>query len=196
VTKVIGVDIDDTTLELMPTWLALHNAGTGESLTPDHVTDWGLHQFTPQGEAIYEVLGRPGLYDSVQGVEGAIEGLRMLRKSYRVVFVTANEQPTFKEKRNCLVRNGLVSQQDVRKDSIVAFDKTLARVDLLIDDCAENVENFPGPAILFDRPWNRAWRTPKSRTAPVVRCFSWTTIPNFVDVLLEYTAGKAEGRWT
>jgi 5'(3')-deoxyribonucleotidase len=191
----VGVDIDDTSLDLVPTWLETYNAITGDDLHYHDIVSWGVQNFAKDPETIFRVLETPGLYDYVGVVEGAAEGLRELRKNYRVVFVTATESPSMKEKRKCLVRHGLEQTKTVEQNSMVAKDKTLARVHLLIDDNAANVEAFPGPAILFDRPWNSNWKTPKDKPFPVVRCSSWKAIPSFVDVLLDYAVGKTEGRW-
>lgn len=184
-TATIGVDIDEVCLELMPTWLEIHNFRTGERLTPEMINTWGVHRFTPVGEAVYDVLNQVGLYDYIAAVPGALQGLRMLREQYRVVFVTANAKPSLEEKLNALYRHGLLARSRGKKDVVVAEDKTLARIDLLIDDKAENVEAFPGPAILFDRPWNQQWVTPFGQ--PKVRLHSWLTVPSFVDVLIQYT---------
>ena len=191
----IGVDVDDVCLELMPVWLDEHKARTGEHILVENVLGWGLDKYTNHGAQIYEVLKEPGLYDYVPAVAQAKEGLRTLRQAYDVVFVTANDLPSVESKRRALVRHGLEHHKDVQRTVCMIPDKRYARVDLLIDDRAENIEAFPGPAILFDRPWNQWWKVPQNREWPGVRCASWAVIPSFVDVLLDYTAGKAKGRW-
>ena len=61
------------------------------------------------------------------------------------------------------------------KDLIVCNDKSLARGDILIEDCRENAESFKGLSILFHAPYNdKFWQLDDARNVTVV--FSWEGI--------------------
>lgn len=155
----ILVDVDSTTLNLMPEWLRLYNYDYSDALTPDMITEWDMTKFVNGicGKKIYEYLANPFLYDYVQPIDGAVEGVKYIRsRGHRVIFVSAGVYASGKY--DCLVRHGFEPGK-YAEDFIVAYDKSIICGDVLIDDKPENVVSFSGRvALLFDQPWNRSFQ--------------------------------------
>lgn len=159
----IAVDVDEVVASLIPAWLNAYNGDYNDSLTSDEIISWSIHDFVKPscGRKIYEYL-TPQLYDVVEPVAGALEGILKLRElGHRVLFVTSTPQGCEGAKLAWLKRHGFLSDGGlygdgrVYPDYIDCSDKNLIKADLLIDDRIENVLGFSGPAMLFDRPHNR-----------------------------------------
>lgn len=152
----IMVDVDSTVADLMPAWLAMYNAEYGDSLTPDRIDIWGLHELVkPEcGRAIYKYLQDDSLYDDVKPISGALGIITMLRsEGHRIVYASSGVHSSAKFK--WLERNGFEPGK-FASNYIVVYDKGLLKGDLLVDDRDMNITSFGShKSILFDQPWNR-----------------------------------------
>jgi 5'-nucleotidase len=148
----IIIDIDDVIADLLPQWLYLYNHEYDEELTPEDITDWDMTLFCR--DDIYKYLELPNLYDFVQPIEGAYEGVVSLANAgHKLHFITAKHHPS---KLAWMRRHKFFDLGDY----IVLEDKSKFPADLIIDDRPETVLNFPQHAILFDRPHNRKCHFP------------------------------------
>lgn len=178
----IFVDVDGTVADLLSEWLNLYNGDYDDTLTPEQITAWDMTKFVKPdcGVHIYDYLIRDDLYDSVQPIQGATEGVWALRNllEHRIVYASSGIWCVAKFK--WLERWGFEPGQ-FGKDFISVNDKSLLRGDLLIDDRDKNVIDFQGnlgktKAILFDAPYNQElnWYP---------RAKSWVDVFNFVKEL-------------
>jgi len=91
-------------------------------------------------------------------IEGAIDGIRILSKKYKIVIATSRELITDGWSKNWLENNKICYEMFVNTRSA---GKTLAGIDILIDDYIGNIEQFikngneNRRAILFAQPWNQ-----------------------------------------
>ena len=149
---IIGIDVDDTSLALMPEWLKRSNNKYGGNYTPDQITQWEISKLVSYGNKIFEFLSDEDLYDNIDPVEGALEGITKLKDmGHRVVFITAGMH---KGKYLRLKQLGFLDREE---DYIEARDKSLILTDILVDDRPFNLWQFKGKyTILFEKPaWSK-----------------------------------------
>jgi 5'(3')-deoxyribonucleotidase len=91
-------------------------------------------------------------------IEGAINGIEILSKKYKIVIATSRELITDSWSKNWLEANGIRYERFVNTRSA---GKTLDGIDILIDDYVGNIVQFiengdeNRRAILFAQPWNQ-----------------------------------------
>lgn len=156
------VDVDGVVADLNTEWLRRYNEEYDDSLTCDQLTGWDLTRFVkPEcGGRIYKYLHQDDLYDGVQPIAGALEGIEALRVAgWRVVFLTSSTPAGAKGKMRWLDRHKFTERTRHNKDVIIAHDKALVRGAVLVDDGAHNVKAYPGYTVLFDAPHNQDYQT-------------------------------------
>lgn len=145
----IGLDVDDVLLDHISAWVTLYNEASGDHLSPAQVTSWDIRRFvTPTFYDRVYTLRTPELYERVEPVFGAVEGVLALQSAgHRLVAVTNEPRgPNVAAKRAALARffPGIT-------EVVVAKEKNNAvRYDLLVDDNPR-----AQPTHLFDRPHNQ-----------------------------------------
>ena len=150
---VVGLDVDDVTLSLIPNWLSLYNSEFNDNLTPEDITDWDISKFVkPEAkQKIYQYIAEPEVFRTAKPVEGALQSVQYLKsKGFRVIYVSASNPDGSKEA--WLKEHGFLED---KKDFVQAYDKGLIHCDFLVDDKCENVVDARGLGILFTRPWNQ-----------------------------------------
>lgn len=151
--KVVGIDVDDVVADFVTAWLAVYNDSHNENVSPENISEWNIGKFVKFPNDIYKILKVGDLYDLVKPVKDSVDGVNLIRKcECRVVFVTSSPIETAGVKFKWLNDNGFCVD---KKDYVEMDDKSLFKGNLLIDDRPENILNFEGEGILYDRPWNR-----------------------------------------
>jgi len=173
---IIGVDVDDTVLNLVDTWLKFYNRDYNDTLYRSSLTNWDIASFTKPAcqNAVYDYL-TPAMYDHCLPIEGALAGVNALRElGHRVVFVTSTRRECAGRKLDWLVDHGFLTLKYncISDDYVECHDKGLVAVDILVDDGAHNLDKFKGLPLLFDQPWNR--------DAAYTRAYGWSDVPDFV----------------
>ena len=163
----VACDIDGVVADLHRSWLDAYEKDYNHHIESEEITAWAIHKFVkPEcGGRIYTYLTAE-LYKSVLPILGALEGIQELRENHRVVFVTSAPTGTGDAKYHWLCENGFLPKSRdaygdgrVHPDFITCHDKSLIRADILIDDRAENIQDFLGHGILFDAPYNQDYQT-------------------------------------
>lgn len=157
---IIAIDVDDVVIELAKRWIEIYNKQWDDNLNCSNIVTWDIVKYVkPEcGHKIYDILKRKDLYDGIEFVEGAYEGvLRIREDGHRVVYATAGNNPL---KEQLLVDNGFMKD---RHDYIYTPDKSLVNANILFDDGFHNVKVFGGTGYLFSRPWNKEFSSWKPR---------------------------------
>jgi len=152
---IIGIDCDDVILDLMPNWLSKYNLQYNDVLSKEQITDWDVGSFVlPEAKkAFYQYIEEPDIFWTAKPIDGALEGiLELKRMGFRILIISANNP--FSIKQQWLKYHGFI---DNDKDFIQAYDKSLIKVDYLIDDKYDNVRDTLGYGILFNSPWNKQY---------------------------------------
>lgn len=153
------VDVDDTVVQLLPTWLRLYNRDWNDTLTPAHVTSWEIweHVKPECGRRIYDYLDSPALYDDMEPIAGALAGVQRIRAAgIRVVFATSAVRGHAGAKLDLLQRHGFLAPgRKVDPDYAEVADKGLLRGHVIIDDGWHNIVAWRGVlALLYPGPQN------------------------------------------
>jgi 5'-nucleotidase len=144
--SLIALDVDDVIASLMDRWLELYNATYNDNLRRDQLTNWHVEQFVvPEcGLKIFDILGEPDLYEHVEMMPGALDGVNWLRgRGHEIIYVTACGSGMVDQKVEWLQRHhffcpGVPKWEQV----IIARRKDLIHVDLIVDDKLETCENI------------------------------------------------------
>ncbi len=167
---IIGIDIDDVTLELVSAWLQRYNFDHNDSLTESDIRTWDIGAYTKIGNRMYDYLKDPMLYAYVRPVKDSFWGIQTLRNmDFRVVFITSSSIEQSGVKYNLLFYSGYIEK---REDYFEATDKSLIKCDYLVDDKIENVESSHGQGIVYTREWNK-------NLIGYPRVNSWTEIVDY-----------------
>lgn len=169
---VVGLDVDDVLLDLMPRWLHEYNEKWDDNLEPADITGWDFFKFVrPEcGKRIYDFL-QPEMYQHVNPVPGAADFVQAVRDlGHTPRYITACGDP----KRTTIHRAFATAKWDRLKELGIAKDgelllpgpdKSRAPVDILIDDRIKNVAEFRnGLGVLFTQPWNRTSHLTRARS--------------------------------
>jgi 5'(3')-deoxyribonucleotidase len=150
---IIGIDVDDVIANLMSRWLEYYNFDHEDNLKEQDIKSWAISKYTKIGDSIYDYLKLPSLYDDIHPVSNSVWGISCLRKmSFKIVFITASTPEQSGRKYKWLCDYSIIEH---RKEYIEALDKSLVKVDYLIDDNPENVVNASGQGIVFTKEWNK-----------------------------------------
>ncbi len=159
---IVGLDVDDVLLALMPRWLHEYNEAYDDNLSTHDITSWDLWTFVkPEcGKKVYRLL-HPTMYDWVEPEPGAAEFVQAIRdRGHTPRYITACGDPknTGLHKHFAMAKWQALIRHGIAKDGELLLpgrDKSRAPVDMLIDDRIENVEGFRnGMGVLFTQPWN------------------------------------------
>lgn len=97
-------------------------------------------------------------WDQIQYNVNCLDFLaEMQRNGHKVYFVTASHFNGFLDtKINILINKTKQNYPTLARyeNIIVAQNKHLIRGDVLIDDCIENLDTYPGLTICYAQPWN------------------------------------------
>ncbi len=153
------MDVDDVIADLTGEWLRRYNLRTGDNVLPEDIKSWDIAEFCTKmsKEEFFKILKEPDFYDHVLPIVGARKMIyELLARGHRVVYISSCVGNTVGDKKNWLVRYGLLTPKNKHRDFIAANDKSLVTgVDMLFDDRPHNVETFPKLAFLVNRPHNR-----------------------------------------
>lgn len=161
---IIACDVDDVVANLRAEWLSRYNRDWNDNLTEERITTWDFHTLVDPlcGKGIYEYLHAPDLYEHVQPIAGAVEGIDALRAAgHRILFVTNNVWGMTDQKAAWLIRHGFIHHHGrmLPSDLIVTGEKTLVGANLLIDDAGKTIRDWVQVtrrrAILFEYSHNR-----------------------------------------
>lgn len=156
----LGVDVDLTTLRSDQAWWTWLKHMTKDTTLPDTVDEFveqgnevdyyiASHFGEPYNDNV-EVLDfwrNEGVYDTIEPVDGAVEAIKELMDYYNIVFVTHNKGNGGRSKFNNLARHfgkGNFGQ-------IVTKEKYLAKIDALVDDRNDFLNNCAATGILSIR---------------------------------------------
>lgn len=155
--KHINVDVDGVLADILTPWCEWIRANYGDDITPEKVTEYGVQKFAPNaGMAVLDWLDTPNLYDGIEPIDGAVEGMEQLKESgFKLKIVTKNPPASMKSKVDFLLRH--FGHVITTNDIIIGpgIDKSRISGDVLIDDDLHNLRHFPGLKVLYDAPYNQ-----------------------------------------
>lgn len=180
---IIGVDIDSTINNLMDKTIEMYNQLYGTSYTVDDCTDYDFNQCFPVEVAnnIKELFKSKDLWDSLTPVKNSQWALKkFIDNGYEIYLTTATDPINFPWK--CDWVKWYFSF--IPESNIIRINnKGLLNVDILIDDCAEQlISNIRCHRVCIDKPWNQSiW----DEAYGIHRCSNWNEIFEVVNKIFE-----------
>lgn len=169
--KIILIDVDDVTCDLLTEWLRRYNEKYEDSLTKEDIKTWDMTKYVKCGKDIYDFLRDVDLYECVTLMPGIFEAVIQLKSlGFRVIFASSGLHIG---KQDFLFRHKLI---DHPRDFITISDKYLIDSVFLIDDGVHNIQAYNekrGIGILFDAVHNRDFEYP-------YRAYTWIDAVNWV----------------
>lgn len=151
----IGIDLDNTLNDQVAAASKIYEQETGNCIY-DFITKYGFDECLPEDTArrMHSIVNDPVIYRHVTAIDGAQNAVNKLIDNGHVVYIaTAGSPFTFSAKGDWINTNF----PRINRDNIIHINhKGLLNLDVLIDDCAQNlIDGKIYSRIIFDAPWNR-----------------------------------------
>lgn len=152
----IGFDLDSTLNNLVVKVVDAYNAKYQQSLDYNLIDKWDFsHMLVPECKHIWQEFCDYGLIRSLDIEPTAVDTLTALSKQHDIYFVTAGHPYTLKARDDWLDEHFPFYRS---KMLIVAREKQLLKIDVLIDDYEQNLIGGDYLGILMNQPWNSAFK--------------------------------------
>lgn len=185
----IGCDVDQVVANLNEEWLRRYNIEYDDTLCVAELVSWDISKFVkPEcGKNIDKYLHQRGLYDCIKEIPNALWGVcRLRRQGHRVVFITSDPSGGKSGKIDWLYNHYFAEDQN---DWIVAHDKSLIRMDIMIDDSPRNIASSTATFnLLFNQPWNQ------DAEGAYVRVNDWHDTVEWVERVASLVKGYEQGK--
>jgi 5'(3')-deoxyribonucleotidase len=163
---IILIDMDDVLADLTGNWINLLNKRHGTSIIRDDLSVWNVGRSIPikfpniTSSEIYAPLSEPNLFRTLPVLPGVKPALREMKSlGWELVIVTSlpivKHRPGMIVQEKCEWIEEHLSEFIKPRDLIFTYRKDLVKGNVLIDDAPHNITSYPGPTIIYDRPWNR-----------------------------------------
>ena len=179
----ILIDLDDTMEDLCGAWVNYLNKKHSLSVRRDDIDVWDIASRFPTltEEEVFAPLYREDFWETVKPVDGAVKYIRrIIEDGHDVYIVTASHPETFGIKYRYIIKRYFPFINS--KMVVSAYDKSIIRGDILIDDGPHNFENWRHVGILFDAPFNKSF---DEKTAGIVRAKSWEEIYSYIRIFTD-----------
>jgi 5'(3')-deoxyribonucleotidase len=150
------VDIDDTLIQLLPSWVGYLNRRYGLNVDYNSITDWNVAKFFPSlsREQVYDALAQEEIWQTIKPIPGAAKYLKkLIDEDFNIYLVTATDYRNVYPKFEYVIKKYFpyITWDRI----IVASNKSMIKGDYLIDDGFHNFKGGTYYPILFDAPHNR-----------------------------------------
>ncbi len=141
----ILVDMDGIAVNLLDPWLNAYNLESGDCLQRHAVDKWDIHGFVDPdyGKRIYDILRRPGFFDYLPAMGGAVEGITQLYDDgHDVRFCTAPPCPDAARGKIEWVMRHFKHLGWGMEHVLQMHDKHWLNADILIDDKPQTINEW------------------------------------------------------
>lgn len=178
----IGIDVDGVVCDTCQAVLSQHYADTGEKLTLDDITSYYIENHVSEDykDDFHLIFLKKEMWKRLQVLPHCVDVVKRLHdRGEEIYFVTSTEPQNVAKKARFLQRT--FPFLNIRKRLITTHCKQMIDVDVLIDDCVDNVVNSKHYiSILMDYPWNHNFDD--AADDKIYRVFDWTQ----VEAMIEY----------
>ncbi len=181
--KKLGIDLDETIVDLIDPFLNYYNKETGTNFTKEDIYDYDIWKIINAKEEEAKELGRRFYisehFDNLKPFEGAVDSIKKIKEYSELFIVTARYGIAKDKTQKWLDKhlNGLISEVFFTSD--YSGEKGLTKeqickkysLDCLLDDdpnVALKCTNAGISLILFNRKWNQNINHEK-----IIRVNSW-----------------------
>lgn len=151
----VGIDLDMVLNNLNRKWVDFYNKEYNDNLTLEDIKTWGIDEYTkPEcGKNIFKFLAIPGFFRDLDIQPNAQEVVKWLQEHYEVYILSASHYAVTGDKGAWLTEHfPFINYQNI----IFCHNKSLVKLDYLIDDYGKNLDTFTGQGLLFDTHHNQS----------------------------------------
>ncbi len=172
---VIALDIDNVCNSLCEAVLSVYNERHGTNHTEEDIHTYNIENCIPcDHDEIKNMFLDKTVWKRIKVVPGAVEYIKKLHDDgHRILFVSATLLDNVPKKASWLRRT--FPFLDIEECFIPVKDKSLVNVDVLVDDCLDNLRRVDRLNIVFDKPWNRS---EKSKA----RAYTWEGVYKLINL--------------
>lgn len=176
---IICVDIDNVLNDLTEKAISLYNARANKNIQMSDITTYNLYDCLPKEDAnrIKALFLDKELWDSLRPLPHSQECLKKLvRQGHKIFLATATHPRNFDWK--CDWISSYFSF--IPEDNIIRImDKSLLKIDVMVDDHLSNLTSNVCERVCLDYPWNR--NTSTDYAYDIKRAYSWDDIINIIN---------------
>ena len=186
--KRIAVDFDGVLFPTVEKTLEIYNKKHGTFLDISQIITYSLHDNFDASIAdeLTELFIDKNTYDSLQPYKGAVKAIKNLIEQGNEVYVA-----TATDVRNMEWKEELLQKYFPfipKKNLIRIYDKSLLRIDVLIEDNIDTLKSMVVDRICFNQPWNQNEET--DWLYDIYRIHHWDEITNVIK-----TIERKEKKW-
>lgn len=173
----IGVDIDNVVYSTTQAVLDVHYENTGERLYLSDIKTYCIEDYVSEKykKDFHKIFLDKRVWKRVELLPNCVKTIKKLHDmGHEIYFVTATETANVHKKFQFLCRT--FPFIDVRKRLITTQCKQMIKMDVLIDDCVDNLVGGDYYGILFSYPWNTNFKNDKT----IERVDNWSEVPDAV----------------
>jgi 5'(3')-deoxyribonucleotidase len=174
----ICVDIDDVINDLTPKALEIYNSRTGKNIQMNDIVAYDFYECLSKEDAdgIVALFKEKELWDSLEPLPGSQKALRQLiNQGYHIIIATATDPCNFAWKCEWLSKYFPFIPTD---NIIRIMDKSLLRIDVILDDNLDNLTSNVCERICMDYSYNQ--NPDKDYVYDINRIKSWDEFPGVI----------------
>ena len=178
----IGIDVDNIVCNTAMAVLEQHYADTGERLTLDDITSYYIENHVSEDfrDDFHLIFLNKEMWKRVKVLSNCVDVIRRLyEQGNEIFFVTSTESANVVKKHSFLQRT--FPFLNIRKRLITTHYKQMIDLDVLIDDCIDNIIFAPYYSIILDYPWNHNFDD--AADDKTYRVFDWTQVEPMLEVI-------------
>ena len=179
---IIGIDVDNVVCNTTESVLAQYYADTGEKLTLDDIKSYYIENYVSDDykDDFHLIFFKKEMWKRVKVIPHCVEVIKRLHdRGDSIYFVTSTEPQNITKKARFLQRT--FPSLDIRKCLITTHCKQMIGVDILIDDCVDNVVGANYYSILMDYPWNSTAIFDEAEYDNIYRVFDWLEVEPMIE---------------
>ena len=176
---IICLDIDNVMNNLTEKAITLYNARTNKNIQMSDITTYNFYDCLPKEDAdgVISLFKDKELWDSLKPLARSQESLKKITKQgHRVFLATATDPINFEWKCDWLSRYFSFIPTD---NIIRIMDKSLLRIDVMIDDHLSNLTSNICERVCLDYPWNQS--KTKDYAYDIKRAYNWNDIVDIIN---------------
>lgn len=181
---IIGIDVDNVVCNTTFSTLTQHYADTGEKLTLDDIKTYYIENYVSDDykDDFHLIFYKKEMWKRVKVIPHCVEVIKRLHdRGDSIYFVTSTEPQNVTKKARFLQRT--FPFLDIRKCLITTHCKQMIGVDILIDDCIDNVVGANYTSILIDYPWNSTAIFDEAEYDNIYRVFDWLQVEPMIEYI-------------
>ena len=176
---IICVDIDNCLNNLVERTLEVYNSQTGKNIQMSDITTYNFYDCLPKEDAdgIIALFKEKELWDSLKPLPYSQEILKkLIKQGHKVLLATATDPINFAWKCDWVSRYfGFIPTDNI----IRIMDKSLLRIDVMVDDYLNNLTNNICERVCLNYSWNQS--PSKDYAFDIKRVYSWNDVENIIN---------------